>query len=94
MAGLLGETKLTKQVRIISTDETGKWWVRVEILKGRRSFLPSFEELFYIIRMIAEAEDLKYAELHQRGWTEVQDFMWDACQPESTWEELKEKYKL
>ena len=94
MAVLLGETKSTKQLKITSTDETGKWWVRVEILRGRRSFLPSFEELFYIVRMIAEAEDLKYPKLHQRVWTEVQDFMRDACQPESTWEELKEKYKL
>lgn len=91
---MFGETRSTKQVDIKLTDETGKWWVRV--IPHRRSFLPSFEELFWIIQMICECEDIKYPEGKGRGM--VAEFLEDACMkvmwPDDYWEQLRKKYQL
>lgn len=96
MAGLFGATRSTKQVKISLTDEGGKWWAYVQIINGHNSFLPSFEELFWIIQMICECEDEKYPT--GQGRLMVEDFFYDACQktddPDELFRELRSKYKL
>jgi hypothetical protein len=69
----------------------GKTWVLVKHKNGF-AFIPSFEDLFRIVRAICECEDDKYP--GGRGRYMVQDFLWDACDPNMSFEFLVLKYKI
>lgn len=68
-----------------------KWWKRMEE-GGGPTIVPSFEDLYRIIRAICDAEDAKYP--HGRGRWMVADFLQACCVPGMEWEELSEIYQL
>ena len=68
----------------------GKFWVAVYLKSSK--WVPSFEELFWIVKFISFCENEKYPpEKGFKGWRMVAEFMADACKPGATWEELKQK---
>jgi hypothetical protein len=69
----------------------GKTWVLVRHKNGF-AFIPSFGDLYRIVRAICECEDEKYP--NGRGRDMVQDFLWDACNPDNSYDLLALKYKI
>ena len=70
----------------------GKTWVLVKHKKTGFSFIPSFEDIYRIVQGICECEDEKYP--NGQGREMVQDFLWDACEPDAFFELLALKYKI
>ena len=70
-----------------------KMWARVTFLASGLEWVPSFEDLFRIVKAIARAEDYKYPPPLQ-GYRMVQKILCDACEPETAWEQIKAKYKI
>jgi hypothetical protein len=98
--GKSGGTKSTRELEIrIEPMDFGdgsgtKNWVRVYIRTGRDNFVPSFEELYYIIKFICQCEDKKYPGVYQEGRLMVERLLCDCCDPDIEWEEIRKKYKI
>jgi len=78
----------------------GKHWVLVKFHNGTE-WVPSFEDLYRIIRAICHCEDEKYPPPNGRGRFYVRDFlkacceeMPPECEPEQYWERLREQYRF
>jgi len=73
-----------------------KVWVMVRFNNSQIEWLPSFEDLYYIIRGLARCEDIAYRDPHYAGRGKVSDFLNDIIWGEGsyTYEELAEKYRL
>jgi hypothetical protein len=69
----------------------GKMWVLVKHKNGF-AFIPSFEDIFRIVRAICDCEDVKYP--NGQGRNMVQDFLWDSCESDVNFELLALKYKI
>jgi len=85
------EDKLEVSVRPMP-EFGGKDWVLVRHRKTRFAFIPSFEDLFRIVRAICYCEDKKYPD--GQGGEMVQNFLWDACQENADFDRLAEKYQI
>lgn len=71
----------------------GKFWVKV--LLNSREWVPSFEELFYILKFISFCENEKYPpERGLKGWRMVAEFAAKACEPGAKWEDLQREFKV
>jgi len=84
--------KLDVIVELMKFEDVEKTWVRIRHKKSGFQFVPSFEDLYRIIRAICECEDKKYPD--GKGRDMVQDFLWDACEPDVNFELLALKYKI
>ena len=70
----------------------GKDWVFVSFLLSQDNWIPSFEDLFRIIRPICECEDDKYP--NGKGRAMVREFLCWCCNPYVTWQELADKFEI
>ena len=72
-----------------------KWWAVVTFVADGHEWIPSFEDLFRIVKAIARAEDFKYPpRKNYQGYKMVQKILCDACEPGTTWKQMKAKYKI
>jgi hypothetical protein len=83
--------KLDVIVEPMKFGDTTKEWVRVRHKNGFQ-FIPSFEDLYRIVRAICECEDKKYP--NGRGREMVADFLIDSCDPDTSFEYLVVKYSI
>jgi len=74
----------------IMPDWDNKKWVVVTLKKSYR-FIPSFEDLYRIVKAICYCEEEKYP--NGKGAKMVAEFLIDVCNG-AEWEFLKEKYKI
>jgi hypothetical protein len=81
-----------EKLEVIKLPMYGKTWVLIKHKKTGFAFIPSFEDLYRIIQAICDCEDEKYP--NGQGRIMVQDFLWDACAPEMSFEFLVSKYKI
>lgn len=71
----------------------GKRWVKVKLESN--SWVPSFEEIFWILKAISYCENEKFPpEEGFQGWKMVANFVRESCSPGANFEELAKKYKL
>ena len=70
----------------------GKKWVLVKHKKNGFGFIPSFEDLYRIIKAICFCEDDKYPS--GEGRKMVERFLIDCCDPDYNFELLQLKYKI
>lgn len=68
----------------------GKRWVVVR-LKNSNQFIPSFQDLYRIVKAICYCEDEKYP--NGKGAKMVSEFLVDVCDG-MRWDVLKEKYQI
>lgn len=72
-----------------------KWWAVITFLATGQKWVPSFEDLFRIVKAIARAEDFKYPPREgYQGHRMVQRILCDACDPDTTWEDTRAKYQI
>ena len=90
----VSELKLRVSVEPVTfTDGSSKIWERVEVLTRDASFLPSFEDLYRIIRPICQLEDDKYP--NGEGRDMVRRFLAACCRREpTTYPELEAEFEL
>ena len=69
-------------------------WVILTILRSGETWVPSFEELYYILRGIARCEDSRYNRAFSAGSGKVYDFLKSAIYEDLTYEELALRHKL
>ena len=67
-----------------------KDWVKVT-LKKSRTFIPSFEDLYRIIRAICHCEEEKYP--NGKGLDMVAEFLEDCCRTDD-WDYIVRKYQI
>ena len=84
--------KLDVIIEPMKFGNTEKVWVRVRHKKTGFQFVPSFEDIFRIVQALCECEGKKYPD--GKGRDMVQDFLWDACEPDSLFELLALKYRI
>lgn len=71
----------------------GKLWVK--ILFPKLEWVPSFEDLFWILKALSLCENEKYPpDNGYKGWRMVAEFAADACQPGADFEKLRDKFKI
>lgn len=93
-AGLAGGTKSLNEkfaVLVKFLAKYNKRWVEVKVW-GKTTWIPSFHDLFRVIRAICYCEDLKYPK--GEGRKMVARFLQDCCDPLAEWEELKKSYEI
>lgn len=94
--GIIGETKMSNSydkmdvIVKVMPDWDNKKWVVVTLKKSKR-FIPSFEDVYRIVKAICYCEDLKYP--NGKGARMVSEFLVDVCNG-LDFEELKEKYQI
>lgn len=74
-------------------NEAGDEWVFITLLNGRTRAV-SFEELYYILQWIGECEDQRYNEYWHQGRQKMIEFLTEAINNTSSYEELAKKHKL
>ena len=84
--------KLDVIIEPMTFGDTTKKWVRVRHRTSQFQFIPSFEDLYRIIEAICKCEDEKYP--NGQGSEMVQDFVWDCCDENMSFEILALKYKI
>lgn len=84
------------KVRVRPFDKYGgKFWVDCKFESSTTQWIPSFEEIFWILKAISYCENEKYPpEDGFKGWKMVADFAYESCSPGADFEKLAEKYKL
>lgn len=79
---------------IIKIKVTGrKPWVIVRLSK-ERDWMPSFEDLFYIVKGIARCEEYIYEDPKYSASVKMYDFIRDVIFGDYCYEELADKYQL
>ena len=82
-----------------------KLWIRVRLRHahceycgqwdGVRPWIPSFHDLYHIVRMIAECEEAKYPQRQgYEGRNMVLRFLTDCLAPDADWDQLQHKYQI
>lgn len=85
-----GQEKLT--VALMPFDRYGgKTWVKVNFAHGGE-WVPSFEDIYWIVRALCYCEDAKYP--HGKGRVMVQEFLADCCNKDARWNDLAKKYNI
>jgi hypothetical protein len=93
----------TRKLAIVSyTKDDGSQWIEVLLLKFAKPgelvprFVPSFHDLFRIVRGICACEDAKYPPPQYQGRYKVLDFLRDAilARSDDAFDALAQKYKI
>lgn len=72
-----------------------KWWALVRFRKTSLEWVPSFEDLFRIVKAIADCEDRKYPRTEgYEGYRKVQKIMCAACEPRTVWERVRDQFEI
>ena len=89
MGGLFGamNSKLRIGIRKMSFNGDKKLWVQVWP-RGQNGFIPSFWDLFRIVRAIIKCERQKYAHLRRDPANLVRRFLAMCCS-DMTWEDIR-----
>ena len=75
----------------LNGQSNAKNWVIVTFHNPR--WVPSFEDIFHILRALAECEDEQYP-YPARGRWKIKDFVSDSLRPDATWEEIRQKHYI
>ena len=84
------------EIMIGDTPATEKPWVVVEFHRSGQKWVPSFEDIYRILRPIGELEEAKYPQVNgARGRRFVSDFVTEMMtSPSTEWPDLRDMFKI